>query len=291
MRSKRDGEVIVEIYKRHEFLTELPECGDAKRTMKKDDVLKLATRNRDMFKRTKQEPVIKDSRDRCPIKIDVVEYVPSKQSTVIENLDACDVDLKRFCKTVQVNLGCGSTISAPPTDSNPGEPVRDLLMNEFGVSREFIYLVIHAEYELVPKEISKEELLTDKKSQYELKNVLFISGIPEDNDENLAEMVPGLAKDLNINIDMAVISSCERVGQHWPDRSRGIFVEFASVSARKELFMKSRELRTMENWNGVYINEALTPYRCEMFYLARQYARKRLVKSASTRNGNIIRHR
>ena len=131
-------------------------------------------------------------------------------------------------------------------------------------------------------------MLIDKKSQYELRNALTVTGIPEQNrDENIAELIIGLARDLKIYLCKTDMYGCERVGELRPNRNRGTVVEFVSMSVRMKLLKKRSKLRKMEAWDGVYINETLTPYRQGVMNVARQYAREKLIKAAFTLDGNV----
>ena len=123
--------------------------------------------------------------------------------------------------------------------------------------------------------------------QNKLKNVLCITGIAEKETENLKELVIGLARDLKVDMCKTDIDACERRGKPMPGRKREIVVEFASVSVCQDFFTKRGRLRKLEARDGVYINEDLTPYRREVFYHARQYARAKLIKSAFSEDGNV----
>ena len=135
----------------------------------------------------------------------------------------------------------------------------------------------------------KEKLSFDKKIQRKLRNALCITGIPEQkHGEDMKELIVRLATDLKVDMSKTDIDRYDRVGKPRLGRKRPIVVEFASMAARRDLFMKRRGIRNLDGWEGVYINEELTPYRQELSYLARQYARAKLIKSAFTEDGNVF---
>ena len=253
--------------------------------------------------RTNTGRLIQKKGDFRPIKIDihVMDTAPYRQTTVVEKLDEFGIKLSDFCDTVHKKLSCGASIMSPHTDSTLGkirakvvvqgnqiDSVGDILINEYGVPRKLLTLVIPDEYQIVEKVISKEELSIDKKRQNKLKNVLCITGIAEHENENLKELVMGLARDLNVGICVTDIDACGRRGNPRPGREKEIVVEFACMSVRQDLFMKRGHLRKMEAWDGVHINEDLTPYRREVIYHARQYKRAKLIKSVFSEDGNVF---
>ena len=252
---------------------------------------------------TKTDCVIIKNDDFCPIKIDllVMKIAPYRQTTAVENLDEFGIDMNEFCDTVHKKLRCGASVLPEHTDPKHGdigvkvvvqgnqiEKIGDILITDYGIPRKFIVIVIPDEYEIVPKLISKEELLTDKKDQKKLNHILCITGIAEQIDEDLKEVVIRLGKDLKVDICKTDINACERRGKPRPGRKREIVVEFASMSVFQDLFMKRGRLRKMEHRDGVYINEDLTPHRREVFYHARQYARAKLIKWAFSEDGNVF---
>ena len=250
--------------------------------------------------RTTTGLLIKKKGDICPIKIDITDSGPSRQTTVIENLDEFGIELHEFCDTVHKKLSRGASVTSSHSDhtdekisakvvvqGNQIGPVGDLLLTDYCVPRKFLTRIIRDEYEVVPKVISKSEAAFDKKIQYRRRNGLCISGIPEKENEDKKELILSLARDLKVKICKKDIDSCDRSGVPWPGRSRDIVVEFASMSARQNLLINRRKLREMEAWKYVYINEELSPLRKMVFYKARQYAHAKLVKSAFTRDGIV----
>ena len=308
MRSKRGGERIVFVNELHDLLSDTHACSNIHQTdatKKKQAPIvptnRPACTTKEIFERPKPGLVIQKKDDKCPIKIDILERAPFKQTTVIDNLDDFGIELKEFCDNVHKKLCCGAFVSTPHTDpaldeirakvvvqGNQIESVRDLLINEYGVPRKLITRIIHDEYEVVPKVISKEKIALDKKNQYKRKNALCITGISEQEpDGDVKELILGLARALKVDMCKTDIDSCYRVRKPKPGRERKIVVEFASMSARHDLFMKRRRLRNKKMWNGIYINENLTPYREKLFYHARRFARAKLIKSADTQDGNV----
>ena len=295
MRSKGGGECIVGVDKSHSLQQDMRVCStkDTEAAISKERATAMGTRppiTGVMF-----ELMTKT------IKIYTQEHAPYRSTTVIENLDEFGIELKEFCDTVHRKLGCGASVSHPHADptnderpkvlvqGNQIEPVGDILINEYGVPRKLITSVIHDEDADVPEVVLKEKKSFDKKIQKKMRNSLSITGISEQkHGEDIKELIIGLARDLKVDMCKADIDRCERVGKPRLGRKRKILVEFASMSARQDLFMKRRGLRKIGTWDGVYINEELTPYREELSYHARRYARAKLIKSTFTQDGNVF---
>ena len=294
MRSKGGGECIVGVDKSQSLQQDMRVCNYTKNTeaaIPKERATAMGTRppiTGVMF-----ELMTKT------INIDIQEHAPYRKTTVIENLDEFGIELKEFCDTVHRKLGCRASVSHPHADPTNDEipkvvvqgyqiePVGDILINEYGVPRKLITSVIHDEDEDLPEVVLNEKISFDKKIQKKMRNALCITGIKQKHGEDIKELIIGLARDLNVNMCKADIDTCERVERRLGPK-RTVIVEFASMSARQDLFMKRRGLRKMGAWDGVYINEELTPYRQEVSYHARQYARAKLIKSTFTQDGNVF---
>lgn len=156
----------------------------------------------------------------------------------------------------------------------------------------------HTELE---KRVVKLELENDALEQYGRRNILRISGIPEQNDEDTDDIVLQLASDLDVPMTKHDIDRSHRVGKvdvrgnvgrtrGSKKSSRGIIVKFTTYNARHRLFQKRKELRDSENeyLKSIYMNEDLTKFRSEILFEARSLRRTKKLKSAYSSDGKIF---
>ncbi|KAK3741202.1 hypothetical protein QZH41_009453 [Actinostola sp. cb2023] len=114
---------------------------------------------------------------------------------------------------------------------------------------------------------------------YSRKHNLEIHGVPEDNDEDLDEVVIKLAEIVGVEADEDDIDIVHRL----PSRSKGprpVIVKFRSHKVKSQLYMARRNLRGVTSFdsslNGakaVYINENLTSTRRKLFGEVRKRAK------------------
>ena len=149
--------------------------------------------------------------------------------------------------------------------------------------------------------VRKLELESDALEQYGRRNILRVSGIPEQNNEVTDDIIIQLASDLNVPISKKDIDRSHRVGK--PDtggrlgrttkstrQHRDIIVKFTSYNARHNLFQMRKELPTTENANlkSIFINEDLTKIRSQILFEARNFRRGRKLNAAYSSDGKIL---
>lgn len=149
---------------------------------------------------------------------------------------------------------------------------------------------------------------TDASEQYSRRNCLKIAGIRESDGEDTDEIVLKIASSLNLDLSLADIDRSHRVQPNKrnptaesstsaessvPAESsthpRDIIVKFVSYRSRNSLFRAKSQLKNNADYSKVYINEALTSKRAELFKLARQLVKNKAssVISAWTFDGRV----
>ena len=133
--------------------------------------------------------------------------------------------------------------------------------------------------------VDKLELLTDEGEQYQRRNSIRISSIPETKDENTDAIVSKLASDLGVHLHPSDIDRSHRSGRVVGKRS--ILAKFASYNARHAVYSKRMDLRETDNWSNTFINENLTARRSKILFTARRYVREKLLSSSYSTDGRI----
>lgn len=149
--------------------------------------------------------------------------------------------------------------------------------------------------------VAKLELENDALEQYGRRNILRISGIKEQSDEETDDIVLQLANDLDVPMTKQDIDRSHRVGKldtrtqsggtgRMRKPVRDIIVKFSTYNARHRLFQKRKELRETDNelLKSVYLNEDLTKFRSEILFEARSLRRAKKLNSAYSSDGKIF---
>lgn len=141
------------------------------------------------------------------------------------------------------------------------------------------------------------ELKSDASEQYSRRNLLRISGIPEDPSEDTDEKVLGIAKSLGATISLEDIDRSHRSGTRktfasaaaskGPVKPRDILVKFSTYRARQKLFTLKSKLKTT-GYSGVFLNEDLTHVRKGIFFEARKLKKAKYINSVWSHDGLII---
>ena len=141
-------------------------------------------------------------------------------------------------------------------------------------------------------------LENDALEQYGRRNILRISGIPENtSSEDTDGIVLKLAFDMGAPMSPADIDRSHRVGKvrtshgpGQPTKHRDIIVKFATYNARNRLFQERKFLRETANeeLKTIFINEDLTKRRSEILFEARKLRRANKLKSAYSSDGKLI---
>ncbi|KAJ0177144.1 hypothetical protein K1T71_007153 [Dendrolimus kikuchii] len=144
-----------------------------------------------------------------------------------------------------------------------------------------------------------------------LANDVEIRNIPEEKDENPTQLVIAVAAGLGVNLENRDIVSAERFGGRFLNtneeetlepRSRALIVRLARRDLRDDLLQKARIRHTTDVGNVCYIgssgksqrffiNERLTKFNRQLFWLAREVGRKNNWQFIWTRRGRILARR
>ncbi|MCG8049332.1 MAG: septum formation initiator family protein [Candidatus Thiodiazotropha endolucinida] len=144
------------------------------------------------------------------------------------------------------------------------------------------------------KRVDKAESDNDALEQYQRRNIVRISGVPETEGENTDEFVIKLADELSADMSPSDIDRSHRVGKPKTGgpkpRHRDIIVKFTSYNARQRLYLKRKNLRESMNrdMNRIFINEDLTKPRSKLLYDSRSLVRVKLLKNAYSTDGKIF---
>ena len=135
--------------------------------------------------------------------------------------------------------------------------------------------------------VEKLEGAVEQAEQYSRRNLLRMSGIPEDPNESTDSIVVEIATAISVDLDLSEIDRSHRVGKPRAGRPRDIIIKFSTYRARQKLY-KSRTLLKDRGHRGVYINEDLTKHRNDLLYKARQCVKSHSIKSAWSHDGIIL---
>ena len=124
--------------------------------------------------------------------------------------------------------------------------------------------------------------------QQELKrDNLRFSGIPEtegETEDQLAEKVAKVAKEVGVELHSKDISSCHRLGKKRERGHRQAVVRFATRRQRDSFYAARYSLKGKDEMKGVYINKDLTAMRHSVLMRAKEAPN---TKSVTSRYGNI----
>lgn len=149
--------------------------------------------------------------------------------------------------------------------------------------------------------LTRLELENDALEQYGRRNIIRVSGIQEQNNEDTDDIVLQLANDLDVPMTKQDIDRSHRVGKldtrNQSGRAgrakkpvRDIIVKFSTYNARHRLFQKRKALRETDSelLKSVYLNEDLTKFRSEILFEARSLRRARKLNSAYSSDGKLF---
>ena len=130
------------------------------------------------------------------------------------------------------------------------------------------------------------KLHADKNEQYSRRENIRISGVVEENNENLDEIVKSLSTHLEVELKVEEISACHRVGQKKPNVSRPILLKLSNRRKKEDILKAAKsKAKGKPALRKVYFNEDLTDIRSKMCAYARKCSQ---VRNVATHNGKII---
>lgn len=132
---------------------------------------------------------------------------------------------------------------------------------------------------------------------YSRRNCLEIQGIPEEDDENVVEIIKNVGKALKMTIQDQMIDACHRIGRrNDKERPRGIIVKFVRRMDKEQLMNQRKEKKrdfTTRHLNlpmdlPIYLNDSLSPTKRKLLARTRQIRREKGYKYLWLRNGHIL---
>ena len=152
--------------------------------------------------------------------------------------------------------------------------------------------------ETIGERVQKHSLLLryeqDRLEQYSRRETIRITGIEsngEETNEQLTEKVIKVVKECDPTVSEADISVCHHSGPFnmrggGRDGKRPVLCRFVARVRKTNVMRGKKQLKAkQEEFNGVYVNEDLTPLRAKLFRIASTHP---TVKNATTNNGKII---
>ena len=126
--------------------------------------------------------------------------------------------------------------------------------------------------------VAKLELERDAAEQYSRRNCVRISGIRIKPNEDTDKIILDMAAAMGSDISPADLDRSHRVGKQRKDKSKDIIVKFATYRARDRFIRQRTSLKTIVEYDNVFINEDLTKQRNELLFKARK-----LIKDTNSR--------
>lgn len=141
------------------------------------------------------------------------------------------------------------------------------------------------------------ETRIDELENYSRRNCLEIQGVPEEENENVAEIIKSVGKALNVTIKDEMIDACHRIGRRNDrERPRGIIVKFVRRMDKEQLMYRRKEKKrdfSTRHLNlptdlPIYLNDSLSPTKRKLLGQARLIKREKAYKYLWLRNGHIL---
>ena len=234
--------------------------------------------------------------------IDAKEFVKAflialKDEDVIEKLD------ESLCGPIRFELNKLSDASTTLNqEMNSSRELNSQLQKEVAPLREIEQKKDDKIKELETKIITLEQKC-DKQEQYSRRNSLRITGIKEDEHENVTDKVMDLINDklqLSGGISIDHVDRAHRTGKKESGQSRAILIKFATYRARQTIYQKrcllnpkKREGETAAvdksgSTTPIFINEDLTRTRSHLLYKARCLKRDGKLEDCWSSDGTIL---
>jgi hypothetical protein len=125
----------------------------------------------------------------------------------------------------------------------------------------------------------------DELEQYGRRENVRISGIKEEEGENLKQKIVDLARAMDIVMETRDINVTHRLGKPGiSGTTRNIICRFVSRDTKFRFLTEKKKLKLLDTHKQVYINEDLTPLRQKLFFKLRRSGK---FESCYTRDGSI----
>ena len=127
----------------------------------------------------------------------------------------------------------------------------------------------------------------DDLEQHSRKSLLRFSGVAFSPGENTSCKVVDIVKQIGVEIKVADIEVSHRTGKSTPGRPRQIIARIRNYDLKSKILKSAKNLRTTDGLKNISINQDLTKSRDELAFMARQYVRKKMLKSTWVIDGKI----
>ena len=137
--------------------------------------------------------------------------------------------------------------------------------------------------------VSTLEADVEEFEQYKRRNNLRISGISEEENEDIFKKLKDLCNDkLDCDIVDEDIIQVKRMGK--PGKpNRQVLVEFSSLRIQQKVFAAKKKLKPVTNTTqSIWLNEDLSPKRSQILYSARNAKRQGLLEDCWSYRGVIL---
>jgi len=134
----------------------------------------------------------------------------------------------------------------------------------------------------------------DELEQYGRRNLIRISGIPESKEEgDTTETIKNMISKIDPHFRDTDVLRSHRVGkprdrQNLLQKNRQIIVRLVDPSIKFRILKCRKNLKDLQEFRYVYINEDLTQIRSKILYQVRQLHKKKKIDSFWTTNGKIL---
>lgn len=139
------------------------------------------------------------------------------------------------------------------------------------------------------RKVTELEIRVDELSQWTRNDSIIISGIryeAGESNEDCENKFIRMATDMGVKIQNHDINNIHRLQQQ-KNGNRSIIVRLTSHKLKVNIMKSKKNLRTNQGLKHVFINEALTPYRANLFYEMRTLVKEKKIKASWTRDGQI----
>ena len=139
------------------------------------------------------------------------------------------------------------------------------------------------------KKVGSLETRSENLEQYTRRNSLRIHVLKESEHEDVFEDIINLFKnDMALDTQPSDIDRIHRLGKKKPSgQPRPVLVKFATYRQRNLVFTAKSRLKNY-NRGKIYVNEALTQERSELFFQARKLKREKKIQDSWTYDGRVI---
>jgi len=139
------------------------------------------------------------------------------------------------------------------------------------------------EREVLSAQLLKLSFQQDRQEQYSRRESMRIRGIPEKDEEDLADEICKIATAIDVPLKKEDISVTHRTGKKGVT-PRDVLCRFVSRASVTKLLSARKHLKDKDGFKSTYINEDLTTLRSRMLKLLKSNPQ---VKRAHTKNGRI----